>query len=132
MVAGGALSRDEALLVWPLIEPLVKRATDRDFGRSSPETIKQLIQDDKALLWVDKNLKMALVTTIEVYPTGKKSLLCRVCAGEDLNIPKSFIETLKNYAKDIGCECIEIFGRDGWLKVFKDMKKDYSVMRLDI
>jgi len=55
---GGAFTRENALTIWPLVEPLVQRATEKDFGRSSTDTIKELIEQDKAVLWADNDLKI--------------------------------------------------------------------------
>lgn len=127
---GGAFSKEDALKLWPLVEPLIKRATDLDHGRSTPDTIKELISQDKALLWADKNLKMVLVSSVEEYPTGKKTLLLRVCGGEDLSICKQAFPMLKDYARDMGCDSVEVRGRKGWLKVLPEFKEDYTVLRV--
>lgn len=129
---GGAFSKEDALKLWPLVEPLIKKATDLDYGRSSPETIKQLIKDNKALLWADKNLKMVLVSSVEEYPTGRKTLLLRVCGGEDLSICKQAFPMLKDYARDMGCDSLEVGGRKGWLKVLPEFKEDYTVLRAEL
>ena len=123
-----ALKKDDALKIWPVVEPLIKRATDRDKGRSSTDTIRTLIENDQAVLWVNDDLSLVWVTSIEVYRTGVKACLIRVCGGQGLDICKEAINEVDRYARYMGCDLLEIYGREGWLRTLEGFAKDITVM----
>lgn len=123
-----ALSINDAQTVWPIVEPMFQRVVDRDRGRSSTETIKQSIMDGRSILWVSSDIEIAVTTSIEVYPTGKKSCLIAACAGENLETCKHAEKVLERYAKEMGCEMIEIYGRGGWLRALDGYEKDNTIM----
>lgn len=128
----GALSREDALKVWPLVEPMVKRVTDRDRGRSSPETLRKLIEEEKAVLWAHDGLDLVWITSIEKHLTGKKSCLVIACAGEGLDTCKEEIERVAEYAKFMGCDQLQIYGREGWLKALDGFEKDITILTREL
>ena len=127
-----AVPRETALNLWPEIEPLLKRATDRDRGRSTPETLKALIAENKAHLWVCDDLSMAMITTVEKYPTGKLACLVRALGGSGLSHCLDKIDQVVEYARALGCDFIEIQGREGWLKVLPGFEKDATIMTREL
>jgi len=126
------LTRDDALIIWPRVEPLLKRATDRSASRNTPETIRKMIAAGDAILWTYKDLSLVYVTTIEQYPTGKKSCLIFLGAGKGLDKCREMEKVICDYARAIDCDMVEILGREGWLRVFGDYTKDSTLMRKEL
>ncbi len=124
----GALNIKEAEIIWPVVEPMFQRVVDRDKGRSSTATIKQSIMCGKSVLWISSDIEIAITTSIEVYPTGKRSCLILACAGENLETCKHAAKVLESYASDMQCEMIEIYGRGGWLRALDGYEKDNIIM----
>lgn len=127
-----AIRKEDTHTVWPHISHLIKKATDRDKGRSSPETIFESIQKDEALLWATDDLSLVCITSIESYPTGIKACVVQACGGEDLEKCKELCELLADYAKTIDCDLLEIYGREGWLRTLPNFTKDVVAMSRDI
>jgi len=128
----GALSTEDALAIWSRVEPLLRRVTSRDHGRSSTDTIKKLIEEEKATLWAHKGLDLICITSIDIHPTGVKSCLVHACGGKGLEVCKDMSEILAEYAKTVGCDLLEIYGREGWLKTLNGFEKDITVMTREL
>ena len=127
-----ALKKDDALAVWPFVEPLIKKATDRDKGRTTPETFRQDIERDEAVLWVTDDLSLACITAIVTHPTGLKACVVQACGGEDMEKCKELCELLADYAKTIDCDLLEIYGREGWLRTLPNFTKDVVAMSREL
>lgn len=77
-------------------------------------------------LWViagqDETIKAALVTDISPYRNGFKTCMVTVIVGKE---PRSWIALrgeLEQWAKEQGCEKIEMIGRVGWKRIIPDWK----------
>ena len=123
-----ALTKEDALAIWPQVEHLIKQATDLDNGRSNPEFIKGLIEQDKAVLWLHHKLGFVWVTSIEEYPTGLRACQIRVGAGSDLDVCREAFETVVKYARKMNCTLVEVFGRRGWLRVIPGLHEETTIM----
>ena len=128
----GALTIGEAMTLWPVVAPMFQRVVDRDKGRSSVDIMKRDVKQGRSILWVSSDIEIAILSSIEVYPTGKRSCLITACAGENLETCKTACKTLESYAKDVGCEMIEIYGRGGWLRALDGFEKDNIIMSKEI
>jgi hypothetical protein len=106
---------------WEKIIGFVQKAAKYTYGRYGVEDIYVLVKDEGYQLWVafdEEVFKGVVITTIMNYP--KRRILCMgFCGGIDLKDWKDpMLSTLQGFAKDMGCDSIEAFGRPGWAKVF--------------
>lgn len=128
MRAAQPIPATELPIVWDKIESLIRRATERDHGRTSPETVKADLEAETALLWVSPDLSAVAVTTTETHPTGLKSLVIRYAAGNGGDFNRKMVD-FEEYARALGCDAIEIYGRRGWLRALDGFEEDMTVMR---
>jgi len=108
---------------WSKIESFVDKAAEYTYGRYSADNLYDMVKDGEHQLWVayeGKDFKGTVLTNVMNYP--KRKVLCMgFCGGEELEVWKDpMLSLLKRFAKDMGCDSIEAFGRPGWAKIFKD------------
>ena len=108
---------------WAKVEPFMAKAAKYTYGRFTSDDIYDSVTEHDYQLWVafdGETIKGAVVTNVMVYP--KRKLLCMsFCGGYDLKEWKEpMLSLLQRYAKDMGCDSIEAFGRPGWANVFKN------------
>ena len=108
---------------WNKIEPFIEKAAEYTYGRYSIDNLHDMVKEGEHQLWVaydNGKFKGTVLTNIMNYPQ-RKVLCMGFCGGEDLKEWKDpMLSLLKRFAKDMGCDSIEAFGRLGWAKIFKD------------
>ena len=77
-------------------------------------------------LWVNFNkegVQGAFITKVSVYP--QKNILCVLLLGgnEFMKWRDEADALLNAFGKEKNCEYVELFGRKGWGKMLKDIKK---------
>ena len=107
---------------WTKIEPFIEKAAEYTYGRYSASNLYDMVKDDDHQLWVaydGGDFKGIVLTNVMNYP--QRRVLCMgFCGGIELKDWKTpMLNLLKRYAKDMGCDSIEAFGRPGWANVFK-------------
>jgi hypothetical protein len=110
--------------------PFIQRAIDRTDGLFELHHVRDDVLSGAAQLWPAPNA--ALVTRIEVYPTGIKA--CNEwLAGGDLDELLKIEPEVAAWAKDkIGCDRIYLAGRKGWIRILKDYTASHTVLRKDL
>ena len=108
---------------WNKITDFIEKAAEYTYGRYSADNLYDMVKEGEHQLWVayeDSEFKGTVLTNVMNYP--KRKVLCMgFCGGEKLEEWKDpMLELLRRFAKDMGCDSIEAFGRPGWAKVFKD------------
>ena len=108
---------------WAKIEPFVEKAAGYTYGRYSASNLYDMVKDGDYQLWVaydGNDFKGTVLTNVMNYP--QRRVLCMgFCGGIELKDWKTpMLDLLKRYAKDMGCDSIEAFGRPGWANVFKE------------
>ena len=108
---------------WEKIEPFAEKAAKYTYGRYSSKNLYDMVKDGDHQLWVayeDKDFKGAVLTNIMEYPQ-RKVLCMGFCGGENIAEWKDpMLALLRRFAKDMGCDSIEAFGRLGWANIFKN------------
>lgn len=108
---------------WDKIEEFVKKAVDKTEGRYTLNDLYQMTKKDNHHLWVSfdaPEFKGFVITSVNTYPQ-RKILSMSFCGGiEYKDWKKPMMSTLKRFAKDMGCDALEAYGRPGWSKILKD------------
>lgn len=95
---------------------LQKALEAEGYGRPLQDVIDK-VKADHAQLWVGKGC--VLVTELHVRPDGKA---CHVWLGAgDLSEMWDMARSVIQWAKSQGCVDLTIDGREGWLRVFRDL-----------
>lgn len=114
-------------LFWNKIKPLVKKATDYSGGRHTVDTTKYLCETGMMNLWlVFKDVKNieAIITTQKVIYPARTMMSVVLCGGKNMNKwARLAINTVNDYAKKEKCSGVEVMGRPGWRKIFKQHTK---------
>ena len=114
---------------WDKVEHWIESATKQSRGRHTLESTRKLLLSgnmEMFLVLVNKAICAVYVVQKTFYP-AKSVLSILFCGGSKVikNIKK--IENFFiNYAKQKGCEALEIIGRKGWDKVIKDKKLNFK------
>ena len=108
---------------WSKIESFIEKAVEYTYGRYSVSNLYDMVQDGDHQIWVaydGDSFKGTVLTNIMNYP--QRRVLCMgFCGGEELKEWKDpMLALLRRFAKDMGCDAIEAFGRPGWANVFKE------------
>lgn len=109
---------------WPEAAPLLKSLIDGSGGRHTVATIHEALERSHMQLWIviggDDEVHSAAITEMVSYKGGCKVLRFLLMGGEGDAV--EFMPLIEQQAKDQGCHEVEIFGRRGWERVFKDYK----------
>lgn len=125
----GVLS-DHIDIVWPDVAPILQKALDRADNRYLITDIYQAVVDKDMQLWVTFNhagIVAAGITQIIQYPQ-KKILALPFVGGEEM--PKwidSVMHDIELFAREKGCDGIDLLGRPGWKK-FINFNQYYIAM----
>ncbi len=113
--------------------PLLRRATKRT-GLSAFADIEREILAGGALLWLAVigegsalAIEAAASTSLQHTDAGKVCVIT-ACAGHDMSRWLPLISGIENYARDEGCTCVRIFGRNGWLRVLDGYEASYVIL----
>lgn len=111
-------------LYWNDVSPLLQKAVDLEQGCYTIEHIYQYLKSgEKSLfiIFVDNEIKAAVTTRIEQYPTGLKVCVIDYAGGEGF---KEYWENFTNFIeplyKSLGCGMMTIAGRRGWERLHTD------------
>lgn len=120
--------------IWPEMEPMVSEVLALSDTHSS-EDIREALLSDQAHLWVqwNKELQAFMVTEFVNYPKGSWLRIWLMSAKPGRNILwEKMKDEITKFANISKCEGIEVIGREGWLKKFKEAKKHSVVLRLSL
>jgi hypothetical protein len=109
---------DEIARCWPIIEPILKRATDRGKGYEPIDVLHLVMTGRMSLILVREGRRIIAVAATEVRQLPRCRLLdVTFCAGNGLKRwIEQLIEVLDAQAETAGCSDIMVGGRKGWLK----------------
>lgn len=109
--------------IWDSICPFLEPAVEVTNGRYTTYDVYVLLQTSKMCLWVafddDGVINGIQVTAITDYPS-KRALTSVFTGGINLRSWREpMMVMLQNWAKDNGCQIIEGYGREGWVKMLQ-------------
>ena len=108
--------------MWPTVAPLLAPAIKRSGGRVTMRDLFSGLSEQRYLLWVvyfvpDVTVQAAFVTRVAEYPS--RTLLAVDFAGGSRM--RGWVgkvqQTFREYARDMGLDGVEMFGRPGWTEV---------------
>ena len=113
-------------LVWQKVEPLLKPAIDQSGGRYTVDSTRSAITKRDMQLWIafteDGDILAAMTSCITVYPS--LTMLAVVhCGGRMMGLWLHSMSQVETWAKEQGCEGVEIAGRAGWEKALPGYAK---------
>ena len=117
---------------WPLVEEYLNAALEHSLGEYSITDIKSACKSKDMQLWAEigKEVEGALVTKINNYPQKKVLVMMlaggKVFADNNFKIIEESEELLTRFAKEKGCEYIQLFGRRGWVKKMNKLNYNHS------
>jgi hypothetical protein len=122
--------------VWGSVAPILQRAIDKSQKDFLAEDILQRLLDQHMQLWVwieNGEIVACCITQIANYPQRKVCQLPFI-AGKAMRHWLSCEPIFIQWAKANGCNQLEGFCRDGWLRVLNPMSwfKVWTTMRKDI
>lgn len=119
--------------VWPRVRPLLDKALSRFYYEMSCDDIFRALIAEEMQLWVvlEKEIWAAVVTQIE-QRLKEKTLIVLAAGGERLSEWLNIIQVFEEYAKQNSCGAVEIVGRPGWQRIYKDYHLKMVTMRKEI
>lgn len=125
-------------LAWKDVETFLKDGLEHADGKYGLGDIKELISAELLILWVVYNEEKekavgCVLTEVLKYPKVQ-ALSIFLLAGNDFTEMLTVFDDLKEYAKGVGCNRIEFYGRPGWENTLKPLsfEKIHTVMRLNL
>ena len=128
--------------VWSMVEKDIKSALAYSSQLTDSDFVYDLAKQGKFQVWVlwDKEQK---ITTNKYFGVVVTELIKRkfgkVChiyimTGRQRNKWQHLISKIENFAKEEGCEMMELIARPGWQKVLKifDYKRTHVVLEKEI
>lgn len=121
------IPRDEIQFVWPLVEPLLKKAVSRTKGRWEVEDVFIDLLKGKQTLWVgfesdiQKDLKWCSTITVFSYPGCRVACMQYLAGNGFFEWVEEGFNVLKEYAREQHCDRFEMFGRKGFEETIKKL-----------
>lgn len=81
--------------------------------------VEMALSQGSAQLWLSEDGQGAAVTEVNTYPSGLMRARIWLSAGK-LDSVLSMDEAFSDWARELGCEEIELLGRRGWARVLKE------------
>jgi hypothetical protein len=111
-------------LYWDNVKPLIQKAVDLEHGCYDIDHVYSYLKSGEKSLWiifVDKQIKAAVTTRIEEYPTGLKVCVIDYAGGEGFKeYWENFTNLIEPLYKSLGCGMMTIAGRRGWERFHTD------------
>ena len=112
---------------WPMVEPILQRATRRSKGRYDTAYLRKALDDRKAQLWLwvrGGRPQAVAVTETVIYPTGLKECRVVAIAGQGMRDWIGHLRGIEGWARSQGCRAMLLEGRLGWKRA---LPKDYTL-----
>lgn len=108
---------------WPFIVGFIERALEHTDNEISLEDIYADIANQERQLWIIKQNNQyiaTVITRIYSYKGGLKVGEVSIAGGSDHNEWDHFTDVVGVWFKEKGCDFIDIIGRSGWQRLYKN------------
>lgn len=124
------LTPPQVLEYWPTLEPHIVKALAVGVGEMTPFDICSQAMNSLMQVWVtldsQNNLGCVTVTRTLQYPSSKHlQIVCLTAVHHSVNQMADQFHTLETYAKQNGCQSLQVWGRKGWqrkLRAFRSIE----------
>lgn len=121
----GAVSREGALVLWPVVAPLLAPAIELASSRMSMRTVRDWLEDGRYVLWVahadDRVIKAAFLTREAQYPL-RRMLTIDGCGGSDMQgWLQAASDAFRSHSRAAGLDGVEMYGRTGWARALRQL-----------
>lgn len=126
---------------WGVVAPMLEKATEESRGRYNIDAVYQEIKSGTHYLWVifqgDDDILASFTTQFCHYPLKVNAavLFCGSRDGAEMDgMAGKWVEAMemfKEWAKFSGCDGIEIVGRKGWSRIFKNSGFEESYVTIE-
>jgi len=123
--------------VWIKVEPDIKSALERSGQYANSNHIKQHCLKNEMQLWIlwnkenkDKKYYGVVITEVIQRPLIKV-LNIRIMVGNNRENWQHYISIIEDFAKQNGCDKMELIARPGWERVLKQFNYTKSHVVLD-
>lgn len=115
--------------VWPLAKKFIEAAANRT-GLTQFCDIEDAVLDGDELLWLAWNGETieAAATTQLVSRPDKPVCVLTACGGDDMRRWLPLLEQIEAYARNEGCSCVRIYGRQGWSRVLTNYEIKHVII----
>ena len=121
--------------IWPQVEKHLDRIAPHSEGELTTEDFHTALLSKDMQLWVavDDELQVlaSMVSQIISYPR-KRVLRILAIGGVDMERWMGHLPAVEDWAMEVGCSSLELWGRKGWQKMLKDWNDSYVVMTKDL
>lgn len=127
----GVVGKEQIISIWPDIEPLIIRAISVYNDHSLDDIFQSLLMRERQL-WISGNSDIDYIIITKIYHKQQdKRCLLELCAGRGAGaLP--YLNIIENWARDAGCDRIELVGRKGWLRVLKDYSQNIYILEKEL
>lgn len=108
---------------WGFVSEYLESALEHTDGEISLKDIHSDIVNRERQLWIIKRdacYIAAIVTQIYSYNSGIKIGEITIAGGKEHRLWDHFTDVVGEWFKDQGCKFIDIIGRPGWQRLYKD------------
>jgi hypothetical protein len=109
--------------------PFLKEALASHPDTFEEEHVRKALETGDSQLWPLPN--GAIITSIKIYPTGKKELRGWL-AGGDLSEIVAAEPQIGVWGKERGCKQFVLTGRRGWLRALKDYRETATFLTREL
>ena len=123
--------------IWEQAMPLLAPAVERSHGMYSVDVIRQCVATGQMQLWFLEQagtVTALAVTEIVRFATGIQVLMVPIVTGEDIDQILSFAPKLETVARNLNCQWVRSWARDGWVKKLKPLgwTSDHRLVEKDL
>lgn len=108
---------------WPIVVSFLQSAMEHTDNEIPLSEIRSNIVTQKRQLWVIKHHDSyiaAIVTQIYDFNNGLRIGEITIAGGSNHKVWDHFTDVVGNWFKDEGCKFVDIIGRPGWQRLYKD------------
>jgi hypothetical protein len=123
--------------VWEVVEPMIQKGIDQfpEWAGHDLVDIRAEIENRTMQLWlvlIDNKPAAAFTSSIEVTPQIKTFNIHLGGGGKMKLWVAPLWDVFNQYAKDMGCQKIRGFGREGWIKVLGVKPEEMYMWQVEV
>lgn len=117
---------------WPSVLPHIDRWLERE-GTWTASGVRQELEAARSQLWCAYYGDIRGVWVTRIHDNGHRKVgVVWGCAGDFMGLKDEalqFFGVIEDWMRSMGCELIEISGREGWARIFHDYERHAVILR---